>query len=120
MCTMTLAGGNLSADLPARLAEERFDELLGAPDLRIERIVSTGHTTPPGVFLDQEWAEWVVLLQGAATLLFDGEAEPRRLERGDYLYIPAHARHRVEWTDPAQPAVWLSVHHRQGRKREAL
>jgi cupin 2 domain-containing protein len=120
MCAMTLAGGNLFADLPARLAEERFDELLGAPDLRIERIVSTGHTTPPGVFLDQEWAEWVVLLQGAATLLFDGEAEPRRLERGDYLYIPAHARHRVEWTDPAQPAVWLSVHHRQGRKREAL
>lgn len=55
---MTLAGGNLFADLPARLVEERCDELLSTPDLRIERIVSIGHTTPPGAFLEQEWAEW--------------------------------------------------------------
>jgi cupin 2 domain-containing protein len=31
---------------------------------------------------------------------------------GDHVHIPAHRRHRVEWTDPAQPTVWLAVHHR--------
>jgi cupin 2 domain-containing protein len=108
---MTPPGGNLFADLPPHLAEERLDELLSAPNLRVERIVSIGHATPSGVFYDQEWAEWVVVLQGSAKLLFEGEVEPRLLEPGDYLHIPAHTRHRVEWTDPRRPTVWLAIHH---------
>ena len=33
------------------------------------------------------------------------------LKPGDYVHIPAHARHRVAWTDAAQPTVWLAVHY---------
>jgi cupin 2 domain-containing protein len=30
---------------------------------------------------------------------------------GDYLHIPAHLRHRVEWTAENEVTVWLAVHH---------
>lgn len=108
---MAIIDGNLFASLPGRLLEEQVEILLSAPNLRIERIISTGQTSPPGVFFDQEWAEWVVLLQGSAKLLFEGEAEPVLLQSGDYLHIPARMRHRVEWTDPERPTIWLAVHH---------
>jgi cupin 2 domain-containing protein len=108
---LTFLAGNLFADLPTRLEREQLVELLSLPHLRVERIVSTGQATPPGVFYDQEWAEWIVLLQGSAKLFFEGEAEPRLLERGDFLHIPAHRRHRVEWTDPREPTLWLAIHH---------
>ena len=107
-------GGNLFGDVPRALAEEQFTELLAAPNLRVERIVSTGQANPPGFWYDQDWAEWVVVLAGSAGLLIDGETAPRVLGPGDYLHIPAHARHRVEWTDAARPTVWLAVHHRAG------
>ena len=105
--------GNIFAALPAALGEEAFAELLSTSALRIERIVSTGQASPQGHWYDQDWGEWVILLRGAACVLFEGEAEPRRLAPGDYLHIPAHRRHRVHWTDPDQATVWLAVHYRQ-------
>ena len=105
--------GNLFAGLPVEArADELVMDLLSRPDLRIERIVSTGQVSPEGFWYDQQWAEWVVLLSGAAELRFADEPDPRRLVAGDWLYIEAHRRHRVEWTDPAQPSVWLAVHYR--------
>lgn len=104
------AGGNLFADLPAAAAAEEIATLLAAPGFRIERIVSTGQASPPGFWYDQDYAEWVVLLRGSAALLFEGEAAPRVLGPGDYLHIPAHRRHRVEWTAPHEATVWLAVH----------
>ena len=103
--------GNLLADLAPKGAEEEFTQLLRAPAMRIERIVSRGHASPPGFWYDQNQAEWVVLLQGAAILVFEHEAEPIRLGPGDHLNIPAHARHRVEWTDPDYATIWLAVHY---------
>jgi len=103
--------GNLFADLPGDVTRERFDELLRAPSVRIERIVSHGQASPPGFWYDQERAEWVVVLSGSAVLALEGEAAPRKLNRGDYLHIPAHCRHRVEATDAHEPTVWLAVHH---------
>ena len=101
---------NIFADIPTRLAAEQFTALLRAPGLRIERIVSTGQATPPGQWLDQAEAEWVILLSGAATLRF--ESEPARdLKPGDYVSIPAHARHRVDATSETEPTVWLAVHY---------
>ena len=100
---------NLLDDIPAQLAAERFDELLARPGVRIERIVSTGHVSPPGSWYDQDWDEWILLVQGAAMLEIEGRADCR-LERGDHLLIPAHVRHRVGWTDPARSTVWLAVH----------
>jgi cupin 2 domain-containing protein len=103
--------GNLFADLPgARLDEERLSEILARPRLKIERIVSTGQASPPGFWYDQPWDEWVALLAGAARLRFENEARARELFAGDHVLIPAHARHRVEWTSENPPALWLAVH----------
>jgi len=104
--------GNLLADLPATLAVEDLRTLLTTSGLRIERIVSTGQTSPPGFWYDQDWAEWVLLLTGQAALLIEGEAKPHVLTPGSYLHLPAHCRHRVEWTSTDTPTVWLAVHHR--------
>jgi cupin 2 domain-containing protein len=104
--------GNLFARLPRTGTDEDIAALLTTPNVRIERIVSTGQASPPGFWWDQEWAEWVVLLTGGAGLRFEGETELRELKPGDYLHIPPHARHRVEWTHPSEPTVWLAVHVR--------
>ncbi|GJD63295.1 cupin domain-containing protein [Methylobacterium frigidaeris] len=102
---------NLFAGLPATPgADETLDILAEGPWARIERIVSTGQASPPGFWYDQPWDEWVVLLTGTAGLHLHGEPEPRQLVPGDHLLIPAHLRHRVEWTDPHAPTVWLAVH----------
>lgn len=104
--------GNLFADLDdEQNAEERFAELLSRPGIRIERIVSTGQASPPGFWYDQDVAEWVVLLRGAAQIQFENEPGPRTLAPGDWIDIPAHRRHRVTWTDPAQATVWLAIHY---------
>lgn len=103
---------NLFADVPRSLAAEEITELLAAPGVRIERIVSNGQASPAGFWYDQEEPEWVIVLAGSAGLQFDGEAAPRRLGPGDHVHIPAHVRHRVAWTDAEKPTVWLAVHHR--------
>ena len=100
---------NIFADLPAASVEEELTDLLARPGLRIERIVSTGQASPPGFWYDQPHDEWVILLSGGAGLAIDGEDE-MRLEPGDYVYLPAHTRHRVTWTDATVPTVWLAVH----------
>ena len=103
--------GNLFAAMLGDAAQEQVAELLRARTVRIERIVSHGQASPSGCWYDQDWAEWVMVLSGSAGLLFEGDAAPLRLARGDYVEIPAHARHRVEWTDPEAPTIWLAVHH---------
>ncbi|HEY1504434.1 MAG TPA: cupin domain-containing protein [Stellaceae bacterium] len=108
---MTPEPANLFANLAASHAAEQFTDLLATPGLRLERIVSLGQATPPGEWLDQDQAEWVILLRGAATLLFEGESSARDLTPGDYAIIPAHCRHRVEWTAPEEPTIWLALHY---------
>jgi cupin 2 domain-containing protein len=92
--------------------DEDITALLTTPNVRIERIVSTGQASPSGFWYDQDESEWVVLLTGGAGLRFESETAVRELKPGDYLHIPAHARHRVEWTHPSEPTVWLAVHVR--------
>jgi cupin 2 domain-containing protein len=103
---------NLLAPLPEARAGERKDALLTRPGLRLERIVSFGQASPPGFWYDQAEGEWVLLLAGAARLRFADEAEARLLGPGDWLDIAPRRRHRVEWTDPANPTVWLAVFYR--------
>ncbi len=102
--------GNLLADLPDVLPSERIEGLLEISGLRLERIVSTGQATPAGEWYDQESDEWVALLRGSAALRFEREPELLVMGPGDWVEIPAHHRHRVEWTDPAGPTVWLALH----------
>lgn len=100
---------NLLRDLPDASGGEVTETLLAVPGLRIERIVSLGQASPPGFWWDQSEAEWVALLAGAARLRFADEAEDRVLAAGDWVHIAAHRRHRLAWTDPCQPTVWLAV-----------
>jgi cupin 2 domain-containing protein len=104
---------NIFANLPERQDREELRDLLRTRAVRIERIVSTGQASPPGFWYDQELSEWVLLLTGAALLRFEGETEPRRLDAGSFVEIPAHVRHRVEWTSTSPPAVWLVVYYRR-------
>jgi cupin 2 domain-containing protein len=90
--------------------DETFEELLRGGRFRLERIVSTGQATPEGQWYDQETDEWVVVLAGASRLRFEDEPEPRDLRPGDHVHIPARRRHRVEWTDPERPTIWLALH----------
>jgi cupin 2 domain-containing protein len=100
---------NLFSDLSADLPEEVFTTLLQTPGLRIERIVSHGHKSSDGFWYDQPTGEWVIVLKGAARLEFEDSV--LEMHPGDYVNIPAHTRHRVEWTSPDQPTVWLAVHY---------
>ncbi len=98
--------------LPANLAEELIESLLRTPSVRIERIVSHSHYSPDGFWYDQDENEWVVVLKGRAKLRLEGQAEPLEMGPGDYIDIPAHQRHRVEWTTPDEPTVWLAVFYK--------
>lgn len=93
--------------VPAR--DEEFVELLSRDGVRIERIVSTGQSTPVDAPYDQGHDEWILLLRGAARLWVEGEGE-KALRPGDHLLIPARRPHRVTWTAENEPTVWLAVH----------
>jgi cupin 2 domain-containing protein len=106
--------GNIFADVPASGPEEEITILADRPGAVVERIVSTGQASSAGCWYDQDWTEWVILLQGAAELLIEGEAAPRRLRPGDYVELPAHVRHRVERTLAGGATVWLAIHWKGG------
>ncbi|TCM16453.1 cupin 2 domain-containing protein [Novosphingobium sp. PhB165] len=88
-------------------ADERFEDLLRRPGIRIERIVSHGHVTPPEQPYQQDWDEWVLVLEGAAELMLNG-LERHALAVGEHLLIPAGTPHLVTYT--ASPTIWLAIH----------
>lgn len=92
--------------------EEVLERIAAGPDFLFERIVSCGQATPPGIWFDQPRDEWVVLLTGAARLRFELCDEAVEIKPGDAVLIPAHCRHRVEWTAPDRESVWLALHYR--------
>ncbi len=100
---------NLLTPLPPAKADEVMTEILSGDGVRLERIVSHGQASPDGFWYDQDDAEWVMLVSGAARLRIEGEAGDRALGPGDCVYLPAHCRHRVTWTDPDRPTVWLAL-----------
>lgn len=100
---------NLYQRIPHELGHELTEDLLRRENVRIERIVSHGHSSPPDFWCDQNENEWVILLAGAARLRFERGGEVIELSPGDYLNIPAGARHRVDWTEPEQDTIWLAV-----------
>jgi cupin 2 domain-containing protein len=89
---------------------ESIEEILVRPRLKIERIISHDHASPPGFWYEQPWNEWVIVLSGSAKLRFEDETEARPMAAGDYVFIPAEKRHRVDWTSETEPTVWLAVH----------
>jgi len=103
---------NLLVHLPDARFGEIVDVLLTRAGVRIERIVSQGQISQPEFWYDQEEGEWVLLLAGAARLRFADEADTRLLGPGDWLEIAPHRRHRVDWTDPTVPTIWLAVFYK--------
>lgn len=101
--------GNIFASVPDDIEEEVFEELLSATHVRIERIISKGHSSPEHGWYDQAEGEWIIVLEGSALLLFEEGGAEVALNSGDYLNIPAHAKHKVSWTDPNKTTVWLAI-----------
>ncbi|MCX6354648.1 MAG: cupin domain-containing protein [Candidatus Aureabacteria bacterium] len=102
---------NIFSGIPATTGEESTEKIIRSGTAAIERIISRGHSSPPGFWYDQDDNEWVILLKGRAGLLFQGDREPTILTPGDYVNIPAHLKHRIEWTDPAEETVWLAIRY---------
>jgi cupin 2 domain-containing protein len=105
----TAAGNLFGAVEPGPL--EHVDVLVERGDLTVERIVSMAHASAPDFWYDSPREEWVVLLSGAAALEFEHGEALHEMRPGDYIRIEAHRRHRVAWTHPAQPSVWLAIHY---------
>ena len=103
--------GSLFKDIPAELPEELLETICSTEHIKIERIVSKGHSSPHGFWYDQDWNEFVLVVQGSAGLQIEGQNEVAELRAGDYLNIGSHVRHRVEWTDPSCETIWLTVHY---------
>lgn len=101
---------NIFANIPLEIKEELFEEIVKKEGLKIERIISKGHTTTEFEWYDQESDEWVIVLKGEAILEFENSDE-KRLKEGDYLNIPAHTKHRVSWTKENEETVWLAIHY---------
>lgn len=102
---------NLFEDTEQAGDDERFDTLVTAPGLRIERIVSRGQSSPAQGWYDQDEHEWVLVLSGSARVRFEDGDRVVDMRPGDHVTIPAHARHRVEWTDPDAETVWVAVRY---------
>ena len=101
---------NLYQSVGTESDSEQFDTLFSSDRITIERIVSVGQATPEGEWYDQNWDEWVVIISGSAGLLLGTDPVVKVLNKGDSLFLPAHLKHRVEWTSADQPTLWLAVH----------
>jgi cupin 2 domain-containing protein len=106
-----MKSANIQDSIPSDFGAEAYDDIIRAPGVRIERIVSKGHTSPESGWYDQAESEWVIVLQGSGTLTFE-DGSTAHLSKGDHINIPAHCKHRVSWTDPNQVTIWLAVFYR--------
>ncbi|MFM2311655.1 MAG: hypothetical protein RLZZ04_931 [Cyanobacteriota bacterium] len=96
-------------ELPEKLpATELFETLWHDDQISFKRIISTGQTTPVGEWYDQEQNEWLIVLQGSGELSYEDNSRIK-LTTGDYLFIPAHQKHRVEYTSTEPTCIWLTV-----------
>jgi len=103
--------GNFFSNIPCHINDEVFETIFASDGCGIKRIISKGHQSPPNYWYDQERNEWVMVLKGAAALKFKNSKKIVEMMPGDYVQIPAHCKHRVEWTDPDVETIWLAVYY---------
>ncbi|HHE64583.1 MAG TPA: cupin domain-containing protein [Bacteroidetes bacterium] len=101
---------NIFSKIPKQVPDELFQTLLSNKQIKIERIISKGHSSAVNNWYDQIQDEWIILLEGQAKLQFENDTALLNLNPGDYLFIPAHSKHRVHWTDPSITTIWLAIH----------
>lgn len=99
---------NIFEQIPSQINQEIFQDLITGQNIRIERIISHGQTSPHSGWYQQTEHEWVIVLQGHAILTFDNNIQ-KELKHGDYLNIPAGTRHRVSYTCTEQKTIWLAI-----------
>jgi len=87
-----------------KAGDEIFSTLLEHKNIKIELINS--NSVISGESYQQEQDEWILLLEGEATLEVEGVAQ--LLKTGDYLFISAQTVHRVLFTD--KKTLWLAIH----------
>jgi len=106
---MKVSKKNIFEDIPVNMPEELIEIITETDKIRIERIVSRAHSSPPDFWYDQEKNEYCILLKGQAGLAFENSDGLIVMNPGDYINIPAHVRHRVEWTDSEGDTIWLAI-----------
>lgn len=99
---------NIFDNIPSNIPEEIIETLIDSDGRKVERIISKGHVSPKDFWYDQDKNEFVILLKGSAKLLFEND-EQIILSAGDYINIPAHKIHRVEWTDSKIETIWFAI-----------
>lgn len=105
-----MQSSNIFEKIPKNLKDEFFEKLISKDNLRVERIISKGHSSPKSSWYDQDCDEWVILLQGEAILSFE-DKDDVKLKSGDYINILAHIKHKVSWTTPDKETIWLAIHY---------
>jgi cupin 2 domain-containing protein len=98
---------NIFVNVPELIPIELFETIIQTQNIKIERILSKGQHSEPDFWYDQEQAEWVLVLKGAARIQFEDRFVS--LKAGDYINIEPHQKHRVDWTDPEEETIWLAI-----------
>jgi len=99
---------NIFSNIPSELPSEIFEDIIVTENLKIERIVSKGQTSPDIGWYDQSENEWVIVLSGYGVIEYITGVKIT-LKQGDYLHIKAHEKHRVIETSPDEATVWLAI-----------
>lgn len=100
--------GNIFDQVNKKTETEEIIDLLKNDNIRIERIISTGQSSPDNFWYEQTENEWVIVLNGCATLEFP-ENELIDLNAGDYVFIPSGLKHRINSTSSTEATIWLAV-----------
>lgn len=100
---------NIFENITDALDEEVIELIHESDNVRIERIFSLGNVESHQTWFDQETDEWVILLSGEAQVEFEGE-EIITLIKGDYIFIPAHKKHRIIESSKVEQNLWLAIH----------
>ncbi|WDP92729.1 MAG: cupin domain-containing protein [Desulfobacter sp.] len=99
---------NIFNGIPEQIPEEIFEDIIRTDNIRIERIVSKGQSSPEKGWYDQPENEWVMVLSGYGIIEFD-DGRIITMTKGDHLNIKANERHRVKATSPDEATIWLAV-----------
>lgn len=97
---------NIFDDVELPLGAEVIQEFFKHKNIRLEKIVSNQSSSPDDFLYDQEEDEWLIVLQGSATLLV--EDKKVFLKSGDSYFLRKHQKHKVLETSAEGKTVWLA------------
>ncbi len=101
---------NIFKNIQRNSDKEIFEDIISKNDVKIERIISYGQSSPKKGWYNSRKNEWVMILKGKAILSFKNSADVK-LKKGDYINIPANTKHKVSWTLPDKETIWLAVYY---------